>query len=304
LQALGIDHFGIGRSAPKVPAFWQLDGHYRYYKMHIVNELAALLAVLDTEKPDVIVNFAAQGEGAASFGDQCADWYRTNVLGLIRMTTALQKRTYLKRFIQVGSSEVYGGNQNNAKETDPLRPTSPYGVSKAAFDQHLEIMHRVHGFPANVVRPVNCYVRGQQLHRIIPKAVLCALGGKKLPLQGGGKSEKSYLHSTDLSTALMTIIEKAPFGEVYNVGPEAPTAIAEVVIRVAEACGVPFDDFVEMAPERIGQDSALLARLIEAASARMGAESELGHRASRRNGRLGPQAPRTPHLSHRIPAPP
>jgi hypothetical protein len=41
LRALGIDHFGVGRSAPKVPAFWQLDGHYRYYKMHIVNELAA-----------------------------------------------------------------------------------------------------------------------------------------------------------------------------------------------------------------------------------------------------------------------
>jgi nucleoside-diphosphate-sugar epimerase len=180
----------------KAPAFWQVDGHYRYWKLHIVDEMAATLAVLDTEKPDVIVNFAAQGEGAASFGDNCGDWYRTNVLGLVRLTSALAKRQYLKRFIQIGSSEVYGGNQQNAKESDPLRPTSPYGVSKAAFDMHLDIIHRVHGFPANVVRPVNCYVRGQQLHRIIPKATLCAVGGKKLPLQGGGKSEKSYLHST------------------------------------------------------------------------------------------------------------
>jgi dTDP-glucose 4,6-dehydratase len=207
------------------------------------------------EKPDVIVNFAAQGEGAASFGDNCGDWYRTNVLGLVRLTSALAKRQYLKRFIQIGSSEVYGGNQQNAKESDSLRPTSPYGVSKAAFDMHLDIVHRVHGFPANVVRPVNCYVRGQQLHRIIPKATLCAVGGKKLPLQGGGKSEKSYLHSTDLSRALMVIIEKAPAGEVYNVGPLTPTAIRDLVAEVAKACDVPFEVLVEEAPERIGQDS-------------------------------------------------
>ena len=54
----GIDHFGIGRSK-KFPPFWEIEHHYRYWKLHLVTELPAIMAVLDTERPDAIVNFAA-----------------------------------------------------------------------------------------------------------------------------------------------------------------------------------------------------------------------------------------------------
>lgn len=254
LHSLGIDHFGIGRSKRADEAFW-VEHHYRYWALHLVDHLKAYLAILDTEKPDVIVNFAAQGEGAASFGADAHLFYQTNVLGLVCLTEGLRQRNYVKRFIQIGSSEVYGSVEAASKETDPPRPTSPYSVSKAAFDQHLEIMHRIHGFPANVIRPSNAYCPGQQLHRIIPKAILCALGGTKLKLQGGGKAEKSYLHGTDLSRAIMTVIEKGELGSIYNVGPDAPISIRALVHGVAAAAGVPYEDFVEEAPDRVGQDS-------------------------------------------------
>ena len=65
LHAIGVDHFGIGRSKPKPEPFWLVQHHYRYHAIHLVSGLPATLAVLDTERPDVIVQFAAQGEGAA-----------------------------------------------------------------------------------------------------------------------------------------------------------------------------------------------------------------------------------------------
>jgi dTDP-glucose 4,6-dehydratase len=255
LHSLGIEHFGIGRSKPKPAPFWQVTHHYPYHALHLVEQLAATMAVLDTERPDVVVNYAAQGEGAASFGENAPDFFMTNCVGLIRLLLELQKRSYLKRFVHIGSSEVYGSEQNGAKETDPLVPTSPYGASKAAFDHYLGIMWRTSRFPMNIVRPSNSYVKGQQLHRIIPKTIICALKGEKLPLHGGGKSEKSYFHASDLSRAVSLVIQDAPFGTMYNVGPDEPISIRNLVELVLTHCGVKWEDIVQEVPERVGQDA-------------------------------------------------
>ena len=254
LHKLGIKHFGIGRSK-KTPAFWQVDHHYPYHALHLIDHLQAYLAILDTELPDVVVNFAAQGEGAASFTADSRWFYRTNTLGLVDLVENLRTRDYMKRFVQIGSSEVYGSVDSPSKETDCIKPSSPYAVSKAAFDQHLEIMHRISGFPMNIVRPSNAYCPGQQAHRIIPKAIICALAGQKLKLQGGGKAEKSYLHATDLSAAIMTILKHGEVGRVYNCGPESPLSIRAIVMACAAACGIDYRDLIEDAPDRVGQDS-------------------------------------------------
>ncbi len=255
LSECGIEHFGIGRSPTKHPAFWQVDHHYRYWALHLVDQLPAVMALLDDERPDVIVNYAAQGEGAASFGENAPDFFRTNTWGLCRVAFELLKRSYVKRFVQIGTSELYGSTERPAKETDPVNGSSPYAISKQAFDQILEVMFRIHGFPMNIVRPSNCYTEGQQLYRVIPKAIVCALSGKKLPLQGGGKAQKSYLHATDLSRAVLDVIEKAPLGRIYNVAPSSPISIRALVGHVAEACGVSFEELVEEVPDRVGQDA-------------------------------------------------
>jgi len=255
LDAQGIDCFGIGRSKRKSRPFWLVNHDYLYYQKHIVDEFSPTMALLDYEKPDVIVNFAAQGEGAASFGENAPDFFRTNVWGLSRIAWLLTQRSYLKRFIHIGSSEVYGSVDIPSKETDPLNPSSPYSISKAAFDQYLISLFKVHGFPMNIIRPSNCYTPGQQLHRVIPKAIICALSRRKLQLEGGGKAQKSYLHADDLSAAILAVIENAPAGEIYNVGPASPVSIRVLINHVAEVCGVTFDELVKEVPERVGQDS-------------------------------------------------
>lgn len=248
-----FDVFGIGRSPQKVSAMWQVFEGYRYYQMHIDHHMGAVLSVLATERPDIIVNFAAQGEGQASFGADASYFYKTNIVMLVKLVECLMHHKWLKRFIQIGTSELYGSVTAPSKETDPIRPTSPYAISKAAFDLHLEVMHRVHGFPCDVIRPSNAYCPGQQLHRIIPKAIICALSGNRLPLQGGGRAQKTYIHATDLSRAILAILPSEP-GQIYNCGADEPIAIYYLVRRCAEACGIAFEDFVDVVDDRIGQD--------------------------------------------------
>lgn len=248
-----IDVFGIGRSPEKPPAMWQVFQGYRYYQAHLVTQLEAVLSILDTERPDVIVNFAAQGEGQGSFGDKAHLFYQTNCTALVKLADELSKRKWLKRFIQIGTSELYGSVEQPSKETDTMKPSSPYAISKAAFDQHLMVMHRISGFPCDVIRPSNAYTPGQQLHRVIPKCIIAALTGNKFPLQGGGRAKKTYIHATDLSRAILAILPSEP-GQIYNCGESYPTQIFDVVAFCCAACGLNFKDFVEIVDDRVGQD--------------------------------------------------
>lgn len=250
LHSQGIAHFGIGRSYQKHKAFW-VNHHYRYWPLHLIDQFEAILAVLDTERPEVIVNFAAQGEGQGSFGEYAPFFYQTNTVALVRLVEELRTRQYLSRFVQIGTSELYGSVEAPSKETDELKPNSPYAVSKAAFDQHLMILARF-GFPVTIVRPSNCYCPGQQLHRIIPKSIIYALTGKKLPLQGGGRAEKTYLHASDLSRAILILLTSEP--GIYNCGADSPVSIRKVVRLCVEACGIGFEDLVEETQDRVGQD--------------------------------------------------
>jgi dTDP-glucose 4,6-dehydratase len=248
----------VGRNLPKADCFTlgigDDDPRYAYHAIHVTYELDLLMELLDREKPEVIVNFAAQGEGAASWKKSWR-FFETNSMALARLAEELQSRKWLERFIHIGTSELYGSLDHPAPEEEPIKPSSPYAASKAAFDMHLLSINRFLKFPMNIIRPSNAYGPGQQLHRVIPKAVLFGLTGRKLPLHGGGRAEKSYIHNRDLGRAIYLVSEKAPLGTVYNAGPKDPTSIRRVVELVADALGMPFDQLCEMSGDRLGQDS-------------------------------------------------
>ena len=84
---------------------------------------------------------------------------------------------------------------------------------------------------------------------------MCGLKGVKLPLHGGGRAEKSYIHARDLARAVYMVSESAPLGKIYNAGPAQPTSIKKVVELTANALGMQFTDVCEMAEDRLGQDS-------------------------------------------------
>ncbi|MEW6319632.1 MAG: NAD-dependent epimerase/dehydratase family protein [Acidobacteriota bacterium] len=248
----------VGRNPEKPEPFTlnvgKGDPRYEYHQIHVVYEQDRLFELFDRERPEVIVCYAAQGEGAVSW-KRSWRFFDTNATALVKMSEELMSRSYLERFIQIGTSELYGSVTEPSKEDAPIRPSSPYAASKAAFDLYLLSVASFLKFPMNIIRPSNAYAPGQQLHRVIPRAVLAGLLGQKLPLHGGGRAEKSYIHAADLARAIHLVSERAPLGKVYNAGPKMPTAIRDLVRMTADALGISFEQLVEEKPDRLGQDS-------------------------------------------------
>ena len=254
------DVLSISRSPIRTSPFTyglDSDNRFRYVQAHLVTELPRVMALLDDFEPDVIVNFAALCEVGLSW-DHALDYYETNLMSLVRLTNELAKRPWFKKFVQIGSSEVYGSVAEPVSETFAVNPSSPYAASKAVFDFHLRAISRHQAFPAVIVMPSNGYCEGQTLNRIIPKAIICAIKGTKLSLQGGGVAKKSYLHADDISSAIITVMDKGNIGETYNCGPLWSTEIRYLVELVAKMYGKSLEDLADIAPERTGQDSQYL----------------------------------------------
>jgi len=248
----------IGRNQRK-PEVYSLgvgdnDPRYSYYQAHILHEPDILLRILDKERPECIINFAALAY--ATSWDDSYRYYDTNVIALARLTELVRNRDYFKHWMQIGSSEVYGPALHApSKETDAPNPTSPYAVSKLAGDLHLKTYFDSIDFPMNIIRPSNAYAPGQQLYRLMPRAAFCALKGISFPLEGGGVAEKSFLHATDMADAVYRILSQSPLGEIYNAGTATSTSIRKIVEMIAEAAQVDFDSFVKFTPGRKTEDS-------------------------------------------------
>jgi len=248
----------VGRNPRKHPAYTldvgKGDPRFKYYQIHLTFEQDFLFEMFDKEKPECIMNFAALAY--ATSWTKAYRYYETNVVALAKMTEEIRKRDYFKHWMQIGSSEVYGSSDKApAREDTPPNPTSPYSVSKLAGDQHLLTYWNTLKFPTNIIRPSNAYAPGQQLYRVWPRAAYCAVTGQKLPLQGGGMVEKSYIHATDMARAIHLITEKAPRGKIYNAGTEKATKIRHLIKLTAQAAGLTFEQLADITPGRVGEDA-------------------------------------------------
>lgn len=248
----------IGRNPHKSEPFTlglgKNDSRYQYHQIHLVHEQELLFDLLDREKPEIIINYAAQGESGASW-KRSWRYFETNATAMVKIIEELGKRSYLERFIQIGTSELYGSCNEPRTESSPINPSSPYAVSKAAFDLYLQAIFKTLRFPMNIVRPSNAYAPGQQVYRIVPRAIICGLTNQRLLLQGGGRSSKSYIHGRDLAKAIHLISQKGHMGRIYNVGPQEPISIKDLVALILDKMNIPFENVCETADARIGEDS-------------------------------------------------
>jgi dTDP-glucose 4,6-dehydratase len=261
---------GVSRSAERSRLFLRYRkradlGHYRYFQIDLNQQLPRLLELLDAERPQWLVNFAAQSEVAPSW-DHPEHWFRTNTVALAELINHLRQRDYLQRYLHVFSPEVYGTCGGTVTEAAPLHPSTPYAASKAAADLLLATYHKQFGFPLLTVRATNVYGARQQLFKLIPRSVIYLQLGRQIALHGGGVAVKSYLHVRDVSRGESAILEHGQLGQIYHLSPDHGRAVREVVRAIAERLGKPCEEVVTVADERPGQDAAYV---IDSTRARM-----------------------------------
>jgi dTDP-glucose 4,6-dehydratase len=247
----------VGRNTVKNSAFnlniGNNDKRYIFKPCHIVYEQDFLFEYLEEYKPDFVINFAALAY--ATSWDKSFRYYDTNVTAVSKICEFLSNKSYLKKFLQIGTSELYGPVSEPVDENYPINPTSPYSISKLAADMHLETMFKVRKFPMNIIRPSNGYGSGQLLYRIVPKSAYLILKGEKFPLEGGGRVKKSFMHCRDIARAIYMILHKGKMGEIYNAGVDQPISMREIVEKVAKCLDKNFDDVVNITEGRLGEDA-------------------------------------------------
>jgi len=255
----GYEVVGISRSPEAEPVFLpykkKRQQAFAFYQLDLNRDLDRIIEVIREFAPHYLVNFAAQGMVAESWQNP-EHWFQTNVLAHIKLHERLRQSDFLGKYVNISTPEVYGNCTGNVKEDAPYNPSTPYAVSKAACDMSLQTFYKNYQFPVVFTRAVNIYGPGQQLYRIIPRTIMSIKSGRKLPLQGGGTSVRSFLHARDMADATLRVALHAPPGEIYHVSTDRYLAIRDVVELICKIMGVSFEEAVEIVGERPGKDAA------------------------------------------------
>lgn len=262
LLSLGLDVIGTSRSGEVARPFriygWTPHpGRFRFHRIDINHDLDALQAILDSERPTHIVNFAAQSMVAESWQNP-DHWMSTNVVSTVRLHERLRHLDFLERYVHVTTPEVYGSTSRWITEEHGFNPSTPYAVSRAAADMSLRTYFDAYGFPVLFTRAANVFGPGQQLYRIIPRTILFALTGRRLQLHGGGQSERSFIHAADVASATYLVAEKGQAGQTYHISTTRSVSIRALVEMILRQLGKSVDECVDVVGERIGKDQAYM----------------------------------------------
>lgn len=264
----GIETIGISRSPEPNPVFLPYKKRnsslFQFFQLDINHDLAKILKITDKERPDYVVNFAAQSMVAESWRNP-EHWFQTNAVATVKLHDELRKRDYLKKYVHISTPEVYGSCEGLVKENTHYNPSTPYAVSRAAADMSLMSFCNAYRFPGVFTRAANVYGPGQHLYRIIPRTILFFIIGRKLQLHGGGHSVRSFIHIRDVADGTLRVARLAEPGEIYHFSTARNISIRNLVEMIASQLGVSFDENVEIIGERLGKDAAYL---LDSSSAR------------------------------------
>lgn len=256
----------------------------RYSFVHAdIRDRDAIRAVLEEQRPDVVINFAAESHVDRSIANPSV-FADTNVMGTVNLLNCCREawddgRDGFgdHRYLQVGTDEVYGSlpiparlNENGSpadpeateyfREDTPLSPHSPYSSSKASADLFVRSYHDTYGFPSVITRCSNNYGPYQFPEKLIPLMVRNCLLHKELPVYGDGLNVRDWLYVDDHCKAIDLVAERGTLGEVYNIGGHNERSniyiVKTIISEVARVTGDPEinEGLIRYVTDRKGHD--------------------------------------------------
>ena len=226
-----------------------------FYKEDIRNR-AEIDAIFASERPDIVVNFAAESHVDRSI-EGPAIFLETNIIGTSVLMDACRKYG-VERFHQVGTDEVYGDLPLDRpellfREDSPIRTSSPYSASKASADLLALAYCRTYGLPVTITRCSNNYGPYQFPEKLIPRMLYLAGKDLPLPLYGNGLNVRDWLYVKDHCRGILAVLEKGKVGEVYNLGGHNEKANIEIAKLILRELGKP-ESLITYVEDRKGHD--------------------------------------------------
>ncbi len=252
------DVFGINRSTLKQNYHWEWINKYkkedlRWYELNLNENLDEFSKLIKEINPTHIIDFMGQGMVAPSWGNPKL-WYSTNISEKASILETIRNLKSLEKYVRASTPEVYGSNSVFINEKHSFNPSTPYAVSHAAIDYHIRCLGREYNFPYSIGRFSNFYGEGQQLYRVIPRAILSCLTGKKFILDGKGASKRFFIHSKDIVNSIKLLLFNSDNFTEYNFSGNEEISISDLVYLICQITNVDYKEIVEFGPERAGKD--------------------------------------------------
>jgi len=230
-QVAVVDNLSTGRRANLNPAA-------RFYEVDIT-DADAIAGVFTAEQPEIINHHAAQMDVRRSVDEPIFD-AQVNVIGSLNVVrSALQVGVEKIIYASTGGA-IYGElDYSPADEEHPIRPLSPYGISKHAVEHYLYLYQHLEGLNFTVLRYANVYGPRQNPHG---EAGVVAIFGKQMlagqqsTIFGDGTDTRDYVFVGDVVTANQLVLETGN-GGIFNISTGIATKVQEVFEAVAEASG-------------------------------------------------------------------
>jgi dTDP-glucose 4,6-dehydratase len=199
------------------------DPRYTFIRADIA-EKAVMTDVFAAHKPDGVINFAAETHVDRSIEDS-SPFMKTNIIGTHTLLE-LSRQFNVKKYHQVSTDEVYGdlGDPVTGEpktyftETTPIAPNCPYAAAKASADLLVLSWHETYSMNNVITRCSNNYGPYQFPEKLIPFFLFRAMNNEPLGLYGDGMNIRDWLYVSDHCEAILTVFEKSPAGEVWNIG--------------------------------------------------------------------------------------
>jgi dTDP-glucose 4,6-dehydratase len=212
--------------------------------------------LFEEEKPDVIINFAAESHVDRSVTDP-GIFLQTNIIGTGVLLDACRQYG-IGRYHQVSTDEVYGDLPLDRPdlfftEETPIHTSSPYSASKASSDLLVQAYHRTFKLPVTISRCSNNYGPYQFPEKLIPLMIANALNDKPLPVYSKGENVRDWLYVRDHCVAIDLIVRNGRVGEVYNIGGHNERTNLEVVKTIIKELGKS-EDLITFVTDRLGHD--------------------------------------------------
>ncbi len=224
-----------------------------FKKIDLSKDPNKLILWIKKIKPEFIINFVSESMVAESW-IRPKDWYYLNSYILPVIYHEISKFSFIKKFIHFSTPEVYGATRENFKETNYFNPSTPYGVSRVTCDQVCNILFITKKFPIIITRASNVYGEHQKLYRIIPKTIYSIITKKKLPLHGGGRSLRNFIHIDDVCKALIILLNKGINGETYHISSKRIISIKNLVNLISKKLNTNLKSSVKISEDRVGKD--------------------------------------------------
>lgn len=201
-----------------------------------VRDLALVQDVVAGFKPEVVNHHAAQSEVPKSVADPGND-AQVNLVGGLNVLRACVDNSVRKVIFSSTGGALYGEpDVVPADEDHPIRPLSPYGTSKAAFELYLEMFQRTFGLGYTTLRYANIYGPRQDFFaeegRVIAIFASRMIEGKPLTIDGDGSQSRDMLHVGDVAIANLAALDRGD-GQTFHISTGVPVTVNDLFRKLA-----------------------------------------------------------------------